>query len=717
MNQTLTGLRALLDDSGLRNRLINLPDRPDPTGAIFVAPARAIQAALESRDLPLLGQGCLTLTRDARDRFFGALGTIAKTERQIGVPTLALGLGIARWRDGSTHRRAPLLVVPVRVLSEGVGYRLSPYGDPTLNAALLARVGILAESFPDNALDYVARITDAIVGIEDIAVLGQFGLARHEMFARTDPEMNPRIVTAGALAGITAGPAMTSAAVSAPEDPSSPLDRQQRAARDQALSGINTIILGGAGTGKVRIADAILKALAIAGRRALVISETVPTLERLSQAHDEGAEARVNLWSPDQARAFEDESGRRPTPSTIQILRSYSRAQRPHAILTTPLGYATYVPAEWRFDCLLVIDGGRVATEHAILALSVCEQGIVLGDEWQSPPNDLVRQTFDTQVTSSPRDSLLAAAIKGGWDTVRLTKGYRARHHHLLWVTNRHIYRPSIDVIPAAGGATRNGVNVHHVEGLFDRRNGEINAIEAESAAADAVRSTALHPDRTIAVVGMTRGQTQRIADEIDHLKSTAGTDTAQISVRSYDECAGIEVDEMILSLTYGPDRAGGSMPKAFGALSLPGGDKILTTLMTRSRYATRIYTSVPSEMVPRNRGKGHEMLITLLKGSDDVDPRKPYLGPGSDLITELGCHAQRHDHVLYLTERTGRILGAILLVDGESDTDAICETGRLRHAGWLVETLPRHVLDSADSAQAGRSKIASCIANLKGHR
>jgi hypothetical protein len=655
------------------------------------------------------------MTREEHGRFLGAYETIRNTERDLGTVSLAVGLGIVTWTDGSSERRAPLLVVPVRLHRRGDEHILVGAGEIVLNPALLARVGTGAEAFPDDPLDYRPRLADPIVRVEDAAVIGQFSLARHEMFARTDPEVNPRITTASALAGLTSAARTTPPGPIGADDPDLPLDHDQAGAYGRILTGDNTIVSGGPGTGKAQIATAALIALCKAGRRVLVIGETMPTLARLYDRVTRYANTPpLALWSPDQVDRYAEESGRRPAPTALQILRGLSRAQRPNLIITTPLGYVTTVPGEWRFDTVVVMDARRVALDQAALAMSSSDQCVVFGDEHQGVPSDVARRAFDTQITTLKRESVLEGAARAGWLKTGLSRAYRQRHHDLVSLVNRHVYRPALDMPRAVGSTPRRGVSVHQVGGLFDRRANEINVIEAETVAAEALRACAVDDARTVIVIAMTRGQADRIRDEIAHIAPSVSIRADRIRTLTPPECHGEIADEVLISLTYGPDRREGPMPKAFGAISITDGDRLLSCVMTRSRYATRVYASVPSEMIPRNRGRGHEMLITLLKGSDAGSQPVGYQGGAASLIESLGCVAHQTGRILYLSETTGRPIGAFVLLSEPADRDGLCDLERLTHLGWRAQPVSGRDLETATADNEAGRTVQAMIAKMR---
>lgn len=702
---TLEELRGQLDDSTLRNRLINLPDRPDPTGARFAASAMVVRAALTGGVLPPLGEGCLAMTRTESERFTAALEGIAKTDQRLGVASLCLVIGIATWTDGETLRRAPLTLVPTRLRRDGAQWRLIPSGDLVINPVLLAKTQMSPEGFPEDPLAYEPRPNETLLRIEDIAYVGQFSLARHDVHERTDPERNPRMLGAASLEGILFEPRPRPAG-----DPAERIrqgrsvDAEQEMAVTAALSGRNHIVLGGAGTGKAQVAAEVASNLARMGRRTLIISETQPALRRLAERLGQGLERQsLALFTADQAARFERESGRVPTPSTLTLLRGQSRAQRPSIILTTPLGYATYVPGEWKFDLVILLDAGHIALESAILSLSSADQALLLGDEQLSRPGDTVRRTFDTQVSNLDRPSALKVGLQAGWTTSLLTRGYRITNPALLATVNKHLYPRPVQVPCSALNRSRTGLHVQRVEGVFDRKATQRNILEAEAIVADIVRLRATRGDDRIAIIAMTSGQKDHIRAEYDAIVGRDGAKDGTIEFYTYVDCYGETADIALISLTYAPERPGGTMPKAFGPISVAGGDRIVGTILTRARHLTKVYTSVPHEMVPRNRGKGHDMLISVLKDDHEAQEADAYTGPAGTILGEIGLNATAQGTTIYIRDLTGRPVAALVPYDEPGTEDLDGELQRLRHNGWLAEPVEAHRLAilATDSAAA----------------
>src|SRR5204862_7989361 len=82
---------------------------------------------------------------------------------------------------------------------------------------------------------------------------------------------------------------------------------------------------------------------------------------------------------------------------------------------------------------------------------------------------------------------------------------------------------------------------------------------------------------------------------------------TEGLFVKNLENVQGDERDHLIISTTYGPDKAG-KFRRNFGPVGKPGGGRRLNVLVTRAREQIHIVTSIPrgeySSLAPIPQGQ-----------------------------------------------------------------------------------------------------------------
>lgn len=701
----LETLRRSVDDQGLRARLINLAD-PQRGGCLHLrAEARSLRNRLALGTWVDASDPMLAAADDAGETT-GLLGRFHRMAESLldglGIESLMFGLGFATWRDEHGGRTAPLLLVPAAIRREAGTTQLRSLGDPRLNPALLRRLGLTDDAFPEDPLDYRPRAdaTHGIVSLTPGTVLGPFTTIRLALAERLDPDRFVKLGRHPVVARLTGGAAASEWSGTPADDPDEagpglPLDARQRQVLDRVRAGESVAINGAPGTGKTQTLTALALDAASRGKHVLIVSDTVAALETAARRiAAQGRTARVLTVYGREARTDRIAAAldRPAIGHAVDLLRDLNRAQRPNILLATTLSYVQNVPEEWSFDLVLIDEASQVAVAHALPAIAAARQVVVCGDPRQLPPGSLLRRALDNVVGNDVPMSLYDAAALAEMPSIALDHHYRSRHPGLIQGSNRLFYGDRLRIAPAPRPVGSRGLGALQVPGVFDRRNGQTNRVEAAAIVEHIRQMRAAGRTQSLLVIAATDAQRDWINDQLSANNLLADSDdAAEPTLVTTPDCAqGIERDIVLISLTYGPDRPGGRPPASFGTLSLPGGERRLNVMMTRARETTLVVTSVASTEITRGRSDAQNALITFLKLAERraTIPGAAYEGELSRLLEENHCVAKRYGQAVTIEDRAGRSLGTMYVTGLGDHLDERAEIAQLERNGWRVITL-----------------------------
>ena len=298
------GLHAILD--GLRRGVEwEFEGEPDPEE--FASPATGFRDVAKAKPTlrcrkpeRLLGSALRNLARRANQEFLDR-----------GISVMYISLGMLAWKDlDDTPYNSPLLLVPVQFVSTGPRskptLRLNTDDDPTLNPALLRRLGECGVTMPplgdlsdlnvDAVLDQIQTAVKTKRGwtVAEEAVLSGFSFMKEAMYR--DLLANEAAITGHPIVSALANQDPTTQSGSllfdeihpenidrdAPPE-NTPLvldaDSSQRACVAAAVAGHSFVMDGPPGTGKSQTIANIIGALLHAGKTVLFVSEKAAALE------------------------------------------------------------------------------------------------------------------------------------------------------------------------------------------------------------------------------------------------------------------------------------------------------------------------------------------------------------------------------------------------------------------------------------------------------
>ena len=291
--------------------------------------------------------------------------------------------------------------------------------------------------------------------------------------------------------------------------------------------------------------------------------------------------------------------------------------------LCSPETVAQAFPLKAVFDVIVFDEASQMRLEESLPVLVRGKRVVIAGDPRQLPPT----RFFESAVAASEDDDaesdqelfeqqqgevedLLAAALGLDIQQCYLDVHYRSRHADLIAFSNEHFYGSRLQPIP--GHPSNNGdphppVELEHVGGVYDRRRNEVEAGRIVEIVSELL-SRKVPPSIGIACFNIV--QRDLIAEKLDELaaddlafakrleksRERQGEGSFEgLFIKNLENVQGDERDYILISTTYGPDRAG-KFYRRFGPLGRAGGGRRLNVLVTRAREKVHIVTSIPPE-------------------------------------------------------------------------------------------------------------------------
>lgn len=288
--------------------------------------------------------------------------------------------------------------------------------------------------------------------------------------------------------------------------------------------------------------------------------------------------------------------------------------------MASPATVAQIFPRKVIFDVVVFDEASQCRLEEALPVLLRGHRVVIAGDQKQLPPT----RFFETALTDSgdgdaesaeelfvqqqsEAEDLLSAALNLDVKEAYLDVHYRSRNEALIGFSNEQYYGSRLQPIPGhpKNKAFSTPITVHQVDGIYEDRANEKEA----KAAAELVAELLSQPsppsiglacfnltqrDAILDALGEKAAADPKFAQRLEEARHRKGRDSAEgLFVKNLENVQGDERDVIIISTTFGPDK-GGKFRRNFGALSQKEGGRRLNVLVTRSRIAIHVFTSIP---------------------------------------------------------------------------------------------------------------------------
>ena len=421
-------------------------------------------------------------------------------------------------------------------------------------------------------------------------------------------------------------------------------------------------------------------------------------------------------------REAKKKRGVMPIRQLLQELPTLLPRLKP-CLLMSPLSVAQYLPPGGRrFDLVVFDEASQICTHDAIGALSRGDRAVVVGDSRQLPPTAFFQRGTDGDEDDGERadedvvelESILDEVVASGVPQLYLRWHYRSRHEDLIAFSNGSFYDGRLLTFPSPHtGRGELGVRWHPVAGVYDRGRSCTNRLEAEALVAHLVACLREPGARTYGVVTFSLRQQGLVEDLLDEaraahpeLEAHFGGDEP-VFVKNLENVQGDERDVILLSVAYGPDRAG-RVAMGFGPLSLDGGERRLNVAVTRARERLEVFSSLRESDIDlaRTTRPGPRHLKAFLRyaehgpeaagiGGPGANPHSPFEADvkraleaaGHKVHEAVGCGDYRVDLAVVDPERPGAYLVGIEC-DGRSYASAPSARDRDRLRREVLERL-----------------------------
>jgi hypothetical protein len=299
----------------------------------------------------------------------------------------------------------------------------------------------------------------------------------------------------------------------------------------------------------------------------------------------------------DQARLLRAEAARdrrwRSLPDLVRDAPDVIAAAHPCWAMS-PLVVGQTLPSGAQFDVVVLDESSLCSVGESVGALSRGRQGVVVGDPQQLSP------WATLMGDGSPDDAGPGEAVDSVLDlllpllpAVALRTQHGVLNEQVTAFAATQAYGGSLTTLPSASAEQMVSLDV--VDGTAMLVPGQ-DAVESTDAAVDRVVALVIdhartRPRESLGVVALTAAHAGRIRAalrlELSHHPAAQAFVTADrpenFFVKVVDHAQGDTRDAIILAVGYGRTPHGRVLHR-FGALSRPGGERLLTTATTRAR-------------------------------------------------------------------------------------------------------------------------------------
>ncbi len=310
----------------------------------------------------------------------------------------------------------------------------------------------------------------------------------------------------------------------------------------------------------------------------------------------------------------------------------------------------------------------------------------------EETPEEAAAEAAETDLHGRSAFAQLASVLP----TLSLTRSYRAGGEDLAELVNRRFYGGRIDALPWAGSFLGHGsLSLDYIEngtGLPDPDTGAVESVDAEVARVVelVIDHAETRPRESLMVVTASDKHAVRVMDAVLAAMGAhpalseflLGERAEPFAVLPVERAVAQSRDRVVFSLGYGRTPHGRVLSD-FGALGLPGGERLLAVAMTRARRSLVIVTCVQPEDLDETRMKHGAVALAELLGEIASRRAEPPLPDDSDpMLVDLSRRLEARGLRVALGHR-GK-LGLVAANGGMCvvvDTDAVFTGRSLREA------------------------------------
>ncbi|HZR16191.1 MAG TPA: AAA domain-containing protein, partial [Verrucomicrobiae bacterium] len=288
--------------------------------------------------------------------------------------------------------------------------------------------------------------------------------------------------------------------------------------------------------------------------------------------------------------------------------------------MASPATVAQIFPRLPLFDAIVFDEASQCRLEEALPVLLRGKRIVIAGDPKQLPPTrffetalaesevseaDSEQDLFEQQ--QSETEDLLGAALNTAVQQSYLDVHYRSHDEALIGFSNRNFYQNRLQAIPCHPSRKKSiALELIRADGTYEER---ANKKEARLVCDIVSKLLVAHDRPSIGVACFNLTQRDVILDtlqerceqdrdfeeRLEEARKRKGSASFEgLFVKNLENVQGDERDHIIISTTFGPDKAG-RFRRGFGPLSQAGGGRRLNVLITRAREMVHVVTSIPT--------------------------------------------------------------------------------------------------------------------------
>lgn len=367
------------------------------------------------------------------------------------------------------------------------------------------------------------------------------------------------------------------------------------------------------------------------------------------------------------------------------------------------------VTTSQRFDAVLLVDASAMTLAETLAGITRSSQIVAFGDPVVQQPAPFVvavRRAHDSAPTPARSAFEDLAAVLPEFE---LTQSYRAGGADLTQLVNDRFYGGTIESLPWAGTFLGHSSITHeYVAEGHGYPDPEEGAVESPDAEVERVVQLVLRhadevPQESLMVITASKKHAVRVHQQVlrafakfpEYRDFLLGERAEPFVVLTLEQSVAHSRDRVIFSVGYGRTPHGRLLSN-FGALSEPGGERLIAVAMTRARRAMSIVTSfLPEDLDSARIRHGLVELQSVLQAK--ITPKRVEVLPAEQdpMLIELAQQLEQLGLNVAL-DYQGQIPlaasyeGKAVAIDLDADTreGSLRETLRLRPAvlrrlGW----------------------------------
>jgi len=399
------------------------------------------------------------------------------------------------------------------------------------------------------------------------------------------------------------------------------------------------------------------------------------------------------------------------------------------------------LPAGLRFDTTVLVDSGATTLVENVGAIRRSQQIVAFGDTVTQTPSRFTISVRGLQEDGAGEDApedlhgmSAYAQLRSVLPELSLTHSYRAGGEDLTSLVNTRFYGGDIESLPWAGTFLgHSSLTVEFVpdgQGLPDPHTGAVESTDAEvdRVVQLVLQHAAERPNESLMVLTASERHAVRVQQAVlqafsklpQYRDFLLGERAEPFAVLTLEQAMAQSRDRVIFSIGYGRTPHGRVLSN-FGALSKPGGERLIAVGMTRARRGMIIVSCFRPEHLDTARiNHGVVELSELLALEHPQEAalalpaeRDPLLGDLADRLTSLGLQVTLDYHgAIPLAASLGERAVAVDL-DFTGSDDSLRGSLRLRPSvlrrlGWHYHRV--HSFDLFADPERVALRVASIV-------